>query len=132
MNRENFTVKKVVIVGGGMSGLTCATELSHRFNGQDIAVIERLQRVGKKILSTGNGQCNLTNENINLSNYHGTTTNFSKFALETYGKQSLVDFFERLGVKVINDGGKYYPQSKQASSVLDALRFYLNYKNVEI
>ena len=132
MNRENLPLKKVIIVGGGMAGLTCATELSRRFNGQDITVIERLQRVGKKILSTGNGQCNLTNENLSLSNYHGLSVDFTKFALENYGKQSLIDFFEKLGVKIINDNGKYYPQSKQASSVLDALRFYLTYKNVEI
>ena len=75
------------------------------FSGKDICIIEKLQRVGKKILSTGNGQCNLTNENFNLSNYHGTDANFSKYALETYGKQSLIDFFEGLGVKVINDNG---------------------------
>ncbi len=132
MNKENLMVKKVIIVGGGMAGLTCATELSRRFNGNEIAVIEKLQRVGKKILSTGNGQCNLTNENLDLSHYHGTNANFAKHSLENYGKQSLIDFFEGLGVKIINDGGKYYPQSKQASSVLDALRFYLAYKNVDI
>ncbi len=132
MNRENISVNKVIIVGGGMAGLTCATELSRRFNGQDIVVIERLSRVGKKILSTGNGQCNLTNENLLLSNYHGTYVDFANHALETYGKQSLIAFFEELGIKVISDNGKYYPQSKQASSVLDALRFYLAYKKVEI
>ena len=131
MNRENLSIKKVIIVGGGMAGLTAATELSKHFKGEDILVVEKLQRVGKKILSTGNGQCNLTNENISLSNYHGTCPNFITYALESYGKQSLIDFFESLGVKIINDNGKYYPQSKQASSVLDALRFYLAYKNVE-
>ena len=88
MNRENLSVKKVIIIGGGMAGLTCATQLSRNFNGNDICVIEKLQRVGKKILTTGNGQCNLTNENLNLSNYHGTNANFCKYALETYGKQS--------------------------------------------
>ena len=132
MNREKTNVKKVIIVGGGMSGLTSATYLSSVFNGQDITVIEKLSRIGKKILSTGNGQCNLTNENIALSNYHGEDNGFIKYAIETYGKDSLIDFFERLGVKLFNDNGKYYPLSKQASSVLDALRFYLDYKNVDI
>ena len=94
MNRENLAVKKVIIIGGGMAGLTSACELSRRFSGNEITVIEKLQRVGKKILSTGNGQCNLTNENITLSNYHGINTNFSKYALDTYGKQSLIDFID--------------------------------------
>lgn len=132
MNRENLPVKKVIIVGGGMAGLTCATNLSRRFNGNKITVIEKLPRIGKKILSTGNGQCNLTNENISLSNFHGSSVDFSRYAIDTFGSKSLISFFEELGVKMVCDNGKYYPQSKQASSVLDALRFYLAYKNVNI
>ena len=132
MNRENNKVFKVIIIGGGMSGLVSACQLSKRFLGEEIAIIEKLPRVGKKILSTGNGQCNLTNENITLSNYHGKDVEFAKYSLENFDKNSLINFFEELGIKLCVDNGKYYPLSKQANSVLDALRFNLLAKGVNI
>ena len=132
MNREKFKVYKTIIVGGGMAGLVSATLLSKKFGGENVAVLERLNRVGKKILSTGNSQCNLTNENILLSNYHGTDTSFIDHAITNYNKESLIAFFENLGIKLCIDNNKYYPLSKQASSVLDSLRFNLEYLKVNI
>ncbi len=132
MNRENFKVFKVIIIGGGMSGLVSATLLSKEFGGENIAVLERLNRVGKKILATGNGWCNLTNENLSPLNYHGENIEFANYAINNFNKESLVGFFENLGVKLVKENNKYYPLSKQASSVLDALRFNLEYKKVNV
>ncbi len=132
MNRENFKVYKAVIIGGGMAGLVSATLLSKKFGGENIAIIERLNRVGKKILSTGNGWCNLTNENITISNYHGNDVEFANCAINNFNKESLITFFESLGVKLIKENDKYYPLSKQASSVLDSLRFCLDYNKVNV
>ena len=94
MIRENFKVYKALIVGAGMSGLTASIILSKRFSGEDIALIERFDRVGKKILSTGNGRCNITNRNINISHYHGENPSFAKYALETFGVLETEEFLK--------------------------------------
>ena len=123
MNRENFKVYKVNIIGAGFSGLVTAISLASRFKGEDIVLTERNDRVGKKILSTGNGQCNLTNANISASRYHGASYDFINGVLANFSNEFFIKFLNDLGVYTVLDGDKYYPMSKQASSVLDALRF---------
>ncbi len=123
MNRENFKRYKAVIIGGGASGLVSAIRLANEFSGDNICVLERLDRVGKKILSTGNGQGNITNEKINLSFFHGKNPTFCEFALKEYDNLSVINFYKELGLLITVENGKIYPMSKQASSVLDALRF---------
>ena len=141
MNRENQGVFKAIIVGAGASGLALAVKLSLRFGGENIALIERLDRVGKKLLSTGNGQCNLTNVDCDFSHFHSENVGFYNNIITKYGKPSVYNFFESLGIPLTQDGDKVYPLSKQASSVLDALRFkisslttkcFLNEKIVDI
>lgn len=130
MIRENFKVYKALIVGAGMSGLTASIILSKRFSGEDIALIERLDRVGKKILSTGNGQCNLTNLDSNTIHYHSSVEGFYIPTLEKFPNTSMIEFFNNLGVLTTVNDNKVYPLSKQASSVLDALRFKVQSLNV--
>lgn len=130
MIKENFKVFKAVIIGAGASGLTSAIELAKSFKGEDIALVEKLNRVGKKILSTGNGQCNLTNAKISSENYHSNQSGFYNYALEKYDADSMVKFYNELGILTTVDDGKVYPLSKQASSVLDALRFKIESLNV--
>ena len=126
MNRENFGIFKTVIVGAGASGLALATVLGEKFGGENIALIERLDRVGKKLLSTGNGQCNLTNKSCGISHFHSQTSNFCNEIISVYGAKAVIDFFENLGIPTTVDGDKVYPLSKQASSVVDALRFKIS------
>ena len=76
MNRANSKIYKAVIVGGGASGLALAIKLSNKFGGENVALIERLDRVGKKLLTTGNGQCNLTNKNCAISRFHSQNEGF--------------------------------------------------------
>ncbi len=130
MIRENFKVFKVIIIGAGASGLVSAIELAKAFKGEDIALVEKFNRVGKKILSTGNGQCNLTNAKISNENYHSNRSGFYTYAIEKYGADSMVKFFNDLGVLTTIGDDKIYPLSKQASSVLDALRFKIESLNV--
>ncbi|MBO5926104.1 MAG: aminoacetone oxidase family FAD-binding enzyme [Clostridia bacterium] len=130
MNRKNFKVYKAVIIGGGFSGLVTDVKLSRRFGGENIAVVEKLSRVGKKILSTGNGQCNLTNIDYDFSHFHGKNPQIHEKILKKHSNLELLDFFENLGVLTVLEDGKYFPNSKQASSVLDALRFKLDYEKV--
>ena len=116
---------KVLIIGGGASGMMAALSALENPN-NTVTLLERQSRVGKKLLATGNGRCNLTNRNIRLSHYHGEQPEFARFALESFYVGRTLAFFERLGLlTVTEDSGKVYPLSDQASSVLDVLRFAL-------
>lgn len=125
-------IYKAIIVGGGASGLILSIELSKKFNGENVALIEKLDRVGKKLLSTGNGQCNFTNLDMDLSHYHSKVKDFCKTAITKYSPNFVIDYFKDLGILPTVDDGKVYPLSKQASSVLDALRFKLQSLNTKV
>ena len=117
---------KIAVIGGGASGLVCAIEIMRIVKNKDdvkVTILERLTRVGKKILVTGNGRCNLTNVNASVKNYRGDAY-FTEYALNQYSPQSNIEFFNSLGLYTrTEDEGRVYPLSNQASSVLDALRF---------
>lgn len=132
MNRANLRQIKVAIIGGGASGMIAAIKIAQKIGGQNVCLIERLSRLGKKLLSTGNGQCNLSNKTISLSNYHGKNPHFAYDLVNLYDQNSLIQFFNELGVLTSYDGSKLYPYSKQASSILDALRFKLQDLNVNV
>lgn len=125
--------KDVIIIGGGASGLVCAITAKLKNKNLSVAIIEKNDRIGKKLLSTGNGRCNLTNENINIDKYCGSFKNQSKYIFSKYSTQSVLDFFSSLGLLTFADNeGRYYPLSKQASSVLDVLRFACDRLGIEI
>lgn len=117
---------KIAIIGGGASGLACAIEIMRTVKNKgdvQVTILERLPRVGKKILVTGNGRCNLTNINASVKNYRGDA-DFTEYALDKYSPQNNIEFFNSLGLYTrTEDEGRVYPLSNQASSVLDALRF---------
>ena len=123
----------VVIVGGGASGLMCAIGAKQKNKNISVAIIEKNDRVGKKLLSTGNGRCNLTHNNITAENYCGSFRTQSKAVFEKYNTDKLLEIFKNLGLLTFCDNeGRYYPQCKQASAVLDVLRFACDRLNVEI
>ncbi len=113
----------VIVIGGGAAGLTAAISIKQSRPSFDVLILEKLSRVGKKIAVTGNGRCNITNKNIELSRYHGADTKFALYALEKYGNKFCQEFFSSLGVPFVFEEDKAYPQSLQAASVVDALRF---------
>lgn len=114
--------RRVIIIGGGAAGMTAGIVASR--NGAQVVILEQMNRVGKKILATGNGRCNLTNENISINRYHGKNPSFAMNALEQFNMEQTVQFFEYMGVSCKSeDGGKVYPRSDQASSVLDVMRY---------
>ncbi len=126
---------KVAIVGGGASGLLCAIELlsgDNALSGKDVVVLERNDRVGKKLIATGNGQGNLTNVNHALDYYHGDK-GFVRAFFSVLKNSDLINYLQNLGVYLIEgDDGKMYPTSFQATSVLDILRSYLEYKKCNV
>lgn len=122
---------KVAIVGGGASGLMCALELlsgENPLKGEDVLVLERNDRVGKKLVATGNGQGNLSNTQILRANFHGEKdfvnafyTKLKDFDLEAYLK--------KFGIYLKTDEeGRKYPISLSASSFLDVILEFLKSK----
>ncbi|MCF6462482.1 NAD(P)/FAD-dependent oxidoreductase [Clostridium sp. Cult1] len=122
---------KVLVVGGGAAGMIAG--IFARNYGADVTILERNNRVGKKILATGNGRCNYTNVNLSIENYHGNNPKFAYSCLSKFGVDKTLDFFEQLGITpAIEDNGKVFPLSYQSSSVLDVLRFELEELGVEV
>ena len=112
-----------LIIGGGAAGLALAVMLKTDRPDIAVTVLERADRVGKKLATTGNGRCNITNTDLNPERYHGDC-DFAADVLSQFGFNRQKEFFESLGVLFCTeDGGKVYPRSLQATSVVDALRF---------
>jgi predicted Rossmann fold flavoprotein len=123
--------KQVLIVGGGAAGMMAA--IAAQRSGAAVTILERNPRVGKKILATGNGRCNFTNIHTDAACYHGRNPHFVYSALSAFGVQETLAFFEELGIAPkVEDLGKVFPMSDQASSVLDVLRYELNELGVQI
>lgn len=122
-------IHDVLIVGGGASGLMAA--LSARERGAGVCILEKNPRVGKKILATGNGRCNFTNVGASPSDYNHPE--FVSPAFSAFGPGPTVGFFGRLGiVPKVEDLGKAFPLSEQASSVLDVLLYRIRETGIEI
>ncbi len=112
-----------IIIGGGAAGLAAAVALSRR--GRRVAVLEAQPRVGRKLLSTGNGRCNFTNTGAVPEDYFGDAA-LARGALAAFPPARVLEFFASLGVPARVDAeGRAYPSSNAASSVLDALRLSL-------
>lgn len=119
-----------IIVGGGAAGLAAACALAQR--GLRAAVLEKQPRVGRKLLSTGNGRCNLTHMGATDADYHGARAAAAR-ALELCPPDEVRAFFDGLGLPTVaGEEGRVYPMSNQAASVLDALRFAAAERGCEI
>ncbi len=123
----------VCVIGGGASGLCAAAAIKMQDMGISVIIAEQLDRVGKKLITTGNGRCNITNRVISPDRYHGKNREFVRYALDRFDNIYTESFFAQLGVVFTYDEqGRAYPYSFQASSVVDALRFYVQNKGVDI
>lgn len=123
---------RIAVIGGGASGLIAAVFAAYTPD-NEVTVYEGGERVGRKILATGNGRCNLTNVNAGIKNYHGGNADFIFEAKQKFWVQETMDFFESIGlVCKTEDKGRVYPYSDQASAVLDVLRFKLEELNVTV
>ena len=115
--------RNVMIIGGGASGMTAAIAAARE--GARVVILEHTKRPGKKILSTGNGKCNLTNLDMRKDAFRGEHPGFAWKVIEAVPVKETVSFFEDLGLVLTDRNGYVYPATGQASSVLDALRFEL-------
>ncbi len=112
--------RHVIIVGGGASGLVAAITAARE--GASVTIVEQKDRIGKKLLSTGNGRCNLTNEYMDRHCFRGDDVTIVSDILKQFGYGETIAFFEALGVILKNRQGYIYPISDQAGTILDVLR----------
>ncbi len=128
---ENMKTYDLAVVGGCSAGLVAAIN-SKRINPKlRVAVIEKLPRIGKKLLATGNGKCNITN--LQALEHDYVNKGFAEFALQSYPPEKIIDFFSSLGLLTYSDSsGRVYPESNTAASVTDALRFELERLGVDV
>jgi len=112
----------IAIIGGGASGLMAAITAAQTAPQLRIGIVERAQRVGRKLLSTGNGRCNLSNLSASEGGYHGA----ADFALQVIGRfppRDVCKAFLKMGLRTVSDEeGRVYPLCNQAAAVLDSLR----------
>lgn len=121
----------VAVIGGGASGIFAA--LAAAREGGEVTIYESCDRIGKKILATGNGRCNMTNLGAEESNYHGKNPSFINGVKSCFWVKETLEFFEDIGLLYKSeDKGKVYPYSDSATSVLDVLRTQLESSNIKI
>ena len=118
------------IIGGGASGMAAALAAAENTD-NTVVLFERQARLGKKLLATGNGRCNLSNRNLSAQAYHGEDVSFAMPALKAFCVDDTLAWFESMGLLTVSEkSGRVYPYSDQANSVLDVLRFALDEKKV--
>lgn len=123
---------KVLVIGGGASGMMAALTAAEDPHNQ-VTLLERQSRVGRKLLATGNGRCNLSNLHADASHYHGQQPDFVQPAFEQFSVADTLAFFRSIGLlTVTEDSGKIYPFSDQSNSVVDVLRFALEQRGVHL
>lgn len=111
--------QKIVVIGGGASGFMAAITAAKA--GASVTILEQNSKLGKKILSTGNGKCNLTNLNQKKEYYRCSEPEFPYTALNQFTLEDTISFFHEIGIYTKNKNGYLYPHSEQASSVVEVL-----------
>ncbi|MBP5151883.1 MAG: NAD(P)/FAD-dependent oxidoreductase, partial [Lachnospiraceae bacterium] len=123
-------MKRIGIVGGGASGMMAAIKASNE--NTCVTLFEKNDKIGKKLLVTGNGRCNFTNLSMGEDYYYTDDDDFLKRALEKFSNQDLIFFMTSLGLLIKEKNGYVYPACEQASTVLDCLRLELKKRNVNL
>lgn len=126
-----MTKPKIAIIGAGASALFSAYFLA--IKKYDVTIFEKNSKVGRKLLTTGNGRCNITNENIQLQNFHSQNINFLKPILEQFTYKKCKELFNKLGIEFTKgQKTRVYPMSLTASSVVDILYDEIKFLGVKI
>lgn len=123
--------KEWIIIGAGASGLCGAIVLARA--GQRVVLLEQNSKVGKKILVSGNGKCNIDNKYITSNRFHSQNPNFIEEVLDGYDFKAIEKFFTSIGLELMEGKeGKIFPMSLQASSVVELLEYEAKRAGVEI
>ena len=121
----------MIIIGAGASGLIAAVTSARA--GQRVLLLEQNSKIGKKILVSGNGQCNIDNRNISTNRFHSQNPDFIKAVFKDYGFDTVKKFFTSIGLELTEGkDGKMFPMSLQAGSVVELLEYEAKRVGVEI
>lgn len=123
-------MKQIVIIGGGAAGMTAAVAAAQKDRKAKIHILEHKEIVGKKILSTGNGRCNFTNDKMDAGCYHSEHPDIVRQVIGRFGKEETLKLFRSLGISAKSKNGYYYPRSEQAAAVREL--FSLRLENLGI
>lgn len=124
-------MKDLIVIGGGASGVATAIMAKKENPNLAITILEKNDRILKKLAVTGNGRCNILNKKIAIDNYHGTGKDLAISLINRFDINQQELFFESLGTPIIYEENKGFPMSKQATSVVDCLRFSANELGIE-
>ena len=119
-----------IIIGGGAAGICAA--ISKARSGQSVLICEKLPQPGKKILASGNGRCNLLNDDLNENYYNPAARTLVKSIFSRFGKKEIIDFFTGLGLEIYSQDGRIFPRTNQSASVLKVLDMELKRLNVPV
>lgn len=118
-----------IIIGAGASGMMAAITAARQK--KSVLILEKKDKIGKKIYATGNGKCNYTNSDMKLEYYHGNK-NLIQSVLSQFNWEQTIDFFKEIGIYPSTRDTYYYPNSNQAASVVNALAIELDRLGVQI
>jgi predicted Rossmann fold flavoprotein len=119
-----------VVIGGGAAGICAA--ISKARTGETVIICEKMTQLGKKILASGNGRCNLLNTNLNEVYYNSAARDLVRSIFDKFGKSEIFDFFKGLRLETYSQEGRIFPITNQASSVLKVLEMELRRLSVPI
>ena len=129
-SRYDRNMKRFVVIGGGAAGLAAAVLLSQK---GEVTVLERGERVGRKLSASGNGQGNITNLHMGKEHYFSDDLEKVGRILQKYGAEETISFFERMGgIYLPDERGRVYPAGRQASALTDLLRTRLAREEVRV
>ena len=110
---------QVIVVGGGAAGLTAGIMAAR--NGAAVTILEQNEKPGRKICVTGNGRCNLTNQEMSWEKFHGQNPAFVRDILSQFSLEDTLKFFDELGIVVTDKKGWLYPRGGQAKYIPELL-----------
>ena len=121
----------VAVIGAGPAGIMAAITASQKK--QRVALIEKNAQIGRKLLATGNGRCNLTNKYVSIDRYHGADLKFIETVINQFDQYATMEFFQDLGLVLKEeDNGRIFPRTNQASSVVEVLKYRLSRNKVDV
>ncbi len=123
----------VIVIGAGASGLVASIRAKEK--GDEVTLLEKENKVGRKLLMTGNGHCNMAHVGIVPEDYYDDSDSSNDFVsdvLDSFSFKRFTNFFKKIGVITKNEDGYIYPSSMQATTVVNALRNYAESIGVKI
>ena len=120
----------IAVIGGGAAGIIAA--ISARRNSKDVVICEKMPRLGKKILISGAGRCNISNLDLSEAHYNPEARELVKSVFSRFGREKIENFFNELGLKLCSEGSRVFPITDQAASVLKVLEDELKKLNLAV